>query len=76
MPEDQPPAPAVPSSPGGWFNRNVVGMTITSFLGDAGHEMVTAVLPGFLGSLGIAAAALGWIEGVSDASSSFVKLGA
>ncbi|MBN9658324.1 MAG: MFS transporter [Acidobacteria bacterium] len=76
MPEDQPPAPTAPSSPGGWFNRNVLGMTITSFLGDAGHEMVTAVLPGFLGSLGIAAAALGWIEGVSDASSSFVKLGA
>lgn len=76
MPEDQPPAPAAPSFPGGWLNRNVVGMTITSFLGDAGHEMVTAVLPGFLGSLGIAAAALGWIEGVSDASSSFVKLGA
>ncbi len=60
----------------GWLNRNVVGMTVTSFLGDAGHEMVTAVLPGFLGTLGIAAAALGWIEGVSDAASSFIKLGA
>jgi MFS family permease len=59
-----------------WVNRNVVGMAITSFLSDAGHEMVTAVLPGFLGTLGVAAAALGWIEGVSDASSSFVKLGA
>jgi MFS family permease len=59
-----------------WINRNVVGMAITSFLSDAGHEMVTAVLPGFLGALGVAAAALGWIEGVSDASSSFVKLGA
>lgn len=59
-----------------WINRNVVGMAITSFLSDAGHEMVTAVLPGFFGTLGVAAAALGWIEGVSDASSSFVKLGA
>ena len=59
-----------------WLNRNVVGMAITSLLSDAGHEMVTAVLPGFLSTLGIAAAALGWIEGVSDASSSFVKLGA
>ena len=59
-----------------WLNRNVVGMTITSFLSDAGHEMVTAVLPGFLGTIGVAAAALGWIEGVSDASASFVKLGA
>jgi MFS family permease len=59
-----------------WLNRNVTGMAITSFLSDAGHEMVTAVLPGFLATLGIAAAALGWIEGVSDAASSFVKLGA
>lgn len=59
-----------------WLNRNVIGMAITSFLSDAGHEMVTAVLPGFLTTLGIAAAALGWIEGVSDASSSVVKLSA
>ncbi|HLG94803.1 MAG TPA: MFS transporter [Bryobacteraceae bacterium] len=59
-----------------WLNRSVIGMAVTSFLSDAGHEMVTAVLPGFLSTLGIAAAALGWIEGVSDASSSFVKLGA
>ena len=59
-----------------WLNRNVVGMTVTSFLGDAAHEMVTAVLPGFLGTIGVAAAVLGWIEGISDASASFVKLGA
>lgn len=58
-----------------WLNRDVVGMTITSFLSDAGHEMVTAVLPGFIRSLGLSAAALGWIEGTADASSSFVKLG-
>lgn len=59
-----------------WLNRNVAGMTVTSFLSDAGHEMVTAVLPGFLGTIGVAAGALGWIEGIADASSSFVKLGA
>jgi MFS family permease len=59
-----------------WLNRNVTGMTVTSFLGDAAHEMVTAVLPGFLGTIHVAAAALGWIEGVSDALASFVKLGA
>jgi MFS family permease len=70
----------IPTSPATgsrrWLNRSVIGMAVTSFLSDAGHEMVTAVLPGFLSTLGIAAAALGWIEGVSDASSSFVKLGA
>jgi len=59
-----------------WLNRNVIGMAVTSFLSDAGHEMVTAVLPGFLATLGIAASALGWIEGISDAAASFVKLGA
>jgi MFS family permease len=59
-----------------WLNRNAIGMTVTSFCADVGYEMVSAVLPGFLTSIGVAAAALGWIEGVADAVSSFVKLGA
>ena len=59
-----------------WLNRNVVGMGLTSLLSDAGHEMATAILPGFLTVLGVSAAALGIIEGVADATSSFVKLGA
>jgi MFS family permease len=59
-----------------WLNRNAVGMTVTSFCADLGYEMVSAVLPGFLTSIGVAAAALGWIEGAADALSSFVKLGA
>ncbi|HUI57644.1 MAG TPA: MFS transporter [Bryobacteraceae bacterium] len=50
-------------------------MTITSFCADVGYEMVTAVLPGFLSAIGVAAAALGWIEGAADAVSSFLKLG-
>ncbi|HWB83398.1 MAG TPA: MFS transporter [Bryobacteraceae bacterium] len=57
-----------------WINRNVAGMTVTSFCADVGYEMVNAVLPGFLASIGVAAAALGWIEGAADALSSFVKL--
>jgi MFS family permease len=61
---------------GKWLNRNVAGMSLTSFLSDCGHEMVTAVLPGFLSTIGVASAALGWIEGASDAVASFVKLGA
>jgi MFS family permease len=61
--------------PGPWWkNRNVIGMTVTSFCADVGYEMVSAVLPGFLSSIGVAAAALGWIEGAADALSSFVKL--
>ena len=59
-----------------WLNRNVVGMGLTSFLSDASHEMATAVLPGFLAVIGAPAAALGLIEGVADAASSFVKLAA
>jgi MFS family permease len=59
-----------------WLNRNVVGMALASFFSDAGHEMATAVLPMFLIAIGAPAFALGTIEGVADAVSSFVKLGA
>src|SRR5881227_3919346 len=62
--------------PGGWLNRNVVGMGLTSLLADAGYEMATAVLPGFLEALAAPTYALGLIEGFADALSSFVKLGA
>ncbi|PYV15864.1 MAG: MFS transporter [Acidobacteria bacterium] len=61
-------------SAAGWLNRNVVGMGLTSLLSDAGHELATALLPGFMHILGLSAAALGAIEGISDAVSSFVKL--
>ncbi len=58
-----------------WLNRNVIGMTITSFLSDVGHEMATSILPAFFAILGLPPAALGAIEGIADATSSFVKLG-
>jgi MFS family permease/HEAT repeat protein len=58
-----------------WLNRNVVGMGLTSLLSDAGHEMATAVLPAFLATIGLSAAALGAIEGIADAVASFAKLG-
>jgi MFS family permease len=66
------PAAAIP---GKWLNRNVLGMGLTSLLSDAGHEMATAVLPGFLQVLAAPTYALGLIEGFADALSSFVKLG-
>lgn len=75
--------PGVPVAPGGmnqstkgWLNRNVTGMALASLFSDAGHEMATAILPLFLESIGAPAAALGAIEGVADAVSSTVKLGA
>jgi MFS family permease len=52
----------------------VIGMGVTSFLSDAGHEMATTILPAFLTLIGAPAAALGLIEGTADALSSFVKL--
>jgi MFS family permease len=39
-----------------------------------GHEMTTAILPVFLATIGGTAATLGLIEGIADASSSFIKL--
>lgn len=59
-----------------WLNRNVIGMTVTSLFSDMCYEMVLAILPGFLPVIHVAAAALGWIEGVSDALASFLKLAA
>ncbi len=57
-----------------WLNRNVVAMGATSLLSDACHEMATGVLPGFLAVIGAAPSALGFIEGTSDATASFLKL--
>jgi MFS family permease len=55
-------------------NPAVVGIGLGSLLSDAGHEMATAALPGFLRSLGAPAAALGVIEGVADAALSASKV--
>jgi len=59
-----------------WLNRSIFGMALSSFFSDAGHEMATSILPLFLISIGAPASALGTIEGVADAISSFAKLGA
>ncbi len=58
-----------------WLNRNVAAMGAASLLSDASHEAATAVLPGFLVALGLPPSALGAIEGISDATASFLKLG-
>jgi MFS family permease len=67
--------PPVLGSSSTWLNRNVFGMGLTSLLSDVGHEMITTLLPGFMTVLQVPAAALGAVEGVADAVSSFVKLG-
>lgn len=59
-----------------WLTDNIIGFSLASFFSDLGHEMATAVLPGFLINLvGPSAApqALGLITGVSDALASIIK---
>ncbi len=59
-----------------WLNRTVWGMAGTSFLSDVGHEAQSTILPTFMGALGLPPAALGAVEGIADATASFIKLGA
>jgi MFS family permease len=71
----QPTTPATADSPaiaaptdGPWLTPGVRGIGLASFLADVGHEVPTALLPSLITTtLGASAAALGVIEGVSDA---------
>src|SRR3954468_8253053 len=58
----------------GWLNRTVLGVGLASLFSDWSHEIATAAMPAFLATLGVAAAWLGVIEGVSDGLSSFAKM--
>jgi MFS family permease len=57
-----------------WLTRSLVAISAASLFSDMSHELVTALLPSLLVSLGAGSAALGLIEGLSDALSSFAKL--
>lgn len=57
-----------------WLNCNIVAMGFTSFFSDFGQEMITALLPTFIIAIGGTPALLGIIEGVADASVSFMKI--
>jgi MFS family permease len=58
-----------------WLNRTVLGIGLASLFSDWSHEIATTLMPAFLASMGVAAAWLGVIEGVSDGLSSFAKMG-
>jgi MFS family permease len=58
-----------------WFNRTVLGIGLASLFSDWSHEIATSLMPTFLATMGVAAAWLGIIEGVSDGLSSFAKMG-
>lgn len=62
-----PPAPArLPAA--------VFALGLTSFFTDVGAEMIFPLLPGFLAALGGGPAFLGLVEGVADATMSFLQL--
>ena len=63
-----------PRSSVGWLNRTVLGIGLASLFSDWSHEIATTVMPAFLATMGVAAAWLGVIEGVSDGLSSFTKM--
>ncbi len=57
-----------------WLNGTVLGIGLASLFADWSHEIATTVMPAFLATMGVAAAWLGIIEGVSDGLSSFAKM--
>lgn len=57
-----------------WLNGTVLGIGLASLLSDWSHEIATTLMPAYLATMGVTAAWLGLIEGVSDGLSSFAKL--
>lgn len=56
------------------IKRNVWALGLTSFFTDVSSEMIMVLMPLFLTSLGASRAAIGLIEGVADATASFLKI--
>jgi MFS family permease len=52
-----------------------MGIVLATFFSDVGHEMVTAVLPLYLATIGLGPAVLGVMEGLADLLFSMSKLG-
>jgi len=70
-----PSAPMPPEHQDRWLTRGVISVGAASLGSDAGHELTTSLLPSFLTStLHAGPAALGAIEGVSDALVGLSKL--
>src|SRR6476660_6879313 len=64
----------VSAKPVRWLNRTVVGIGCASLFSDWSHEIATTLMPAFLATMGVAAAWLGLIEGVSDGLASVAKI--
>lgn len=64
-----------PEKTPGRLPKTVVSLGWVSFLTDVSSEMIFSLLPAFLSTLpGAPAVALGWIEGVAEATASAVKV--
>jgi len=50
-------APLTNNTRGRWLNRTVLGIRLASLFSDWSHEIATAVMPAFLATMGMAAAA-------------------
>lgn len=73
MSEDE--APPQTDDDRAWLSPGVLGVGAASLCSDAGHEMVTSLLPGFVTTaLGGGPAALAAIDGVADALTGLSKL--
>lgn len=57
-----------------WVTRGMLGIVLATFFSDVGHEMVTAVLPLYLTTIGLGPAALGVMEGAADFAFGLSKL--
>lgn len=57
-----------------WRTRNVWTFSLASLFSDWGHEMVTALLPGFFTLLGAPVIALGLTEGISNVAQAWAGL--
>ncbi len=66
---------APPKSGRSWLTRGALGICVATFFSDVGHEMATAVLPLYLGAIGLGPAALGAVEGLADLVYALSKLG-
>ena len=66
--------PSARSAATAWLTRGAFGICLATFFSDVGHEMVTAVAPAYLASVGLGATALGVMEGVADLLFSTSKL--
>ncbi|WP_327258433.1 MFS transporter [Streptomyces sp. NBC_01240] len=76
MTETTPPTDQPPLDQKQWLTPGVRGIGSASLLADVGHEIPTALLPSLLTStLGAPAAALGAIEGISDALAGAARFG-